>query len=164
MDGFQQAALSLYELSDAEQQWLLAQLPADDRQRLQAALEALRLQMASTHVAAAAVARTIEDDLNKVKRWDAATLVEVLNDEPDWVVVAVLSVLDTSMVEPFLEQLGLPRAAKIRSALPSTRAALKPRLQEVLLETLLRKAKQRDLPASAVADFESVLKRAANAA
>ncbi len=150
MPAHRQSALLLHGLSQADQRWVLAQLPQDDAQVLRGHLRELKQlgipadpSLASSLAPAGAHA-SADADAAALGRASAAGMQLALSEEPAWLVAQLLALRPWPWRAAFLDGLAPERRNAIASAAP---AGLAPRAEAALLATLLA-ALLRELTAS----------------
>lgn len=156
MNGYQRAAQRLHGLSQSEQEWLLARLSLDDRQKIAAARDAMEAN-ARRESDAIALQQSAADT---IRRWNGETIWALLSDEPLWVAALVLSQLEPALAESVTEQIEPPRSEAVRVARERA-STVKPRVVELLLRALVEKSKRREQKEGRL-DFAATLRRFAD--
>jgi hypothetical protein len=142
MPAHRQSALLLHGLSQADQRWILAQLPQDDARVLRGHLRELR-QLgipADPSLVPSAPAGGQDPDLDAgvVGRASAASLQLALADEPAWLPAQLLALRPWPWRAAFLDGLAPERRAAIASAAGAVAGALPPRAEASLLAAVAR--------------------------
>jgi hypothetical protein len=146
MPAHRQSALLLHGLSQADQRWILAQLPRDDASVLRGHLRELKQlgipadpSLAPSSAPAGAHAGA-ELDAATLARASAAGMQLALSDEPAWLVAQLLAVRPWPWRAAFLDGLAPERRGAITSAIATASSArLAPRAEAALLAALARK-------------------------
>lgn len=154
MNGYERVAASLRELSSVEQEWLLERLPAEDRQQVIAARDAMEANE-RRESDAIALQQSAADAINS---WKADTIGQLLADEPVWVAVLVILQLEPPLAQAVIEQMAPARSEAVRATVAHAPDTVKPRLVEALLRAVLKKSRRRDKRVRH-SDFASTLRR-----
>lgn len=177
-DAYMRIALRLRDLSDADREWLLAHLDADDCRRVSAALRQYRAQSAAggsrTHGAgsesstsraagpgaSAPEAAAATDPVSRLTSVTAADAKKLLWDEPDWAIALVLGASPWPWSETYLDELGPDRIRALRALARELSTGVKPKVRDSVLRAIALKL-QPEEPSSAVTEaFDAALKRA----
>lgn len=154
MNGYERVASRLRTLSPAEQEWLLERLPAEDRQRVIAARDAMDAKERRENDAIA-LQQSAADTING---WEADAIRQLLTDEPVWVAALILLQLEPPLALAVIGQMVPARAEAVRAAVAHAPDTVKPRLIEALLRALLEKSRRRD-ERMRRSDFAATLRR-----
>ena len=137
MPAHRQSALLLHGLSQADQRWILSQLPQDDARVLRSHLRELKQlgipadpSLAPAAAPAAPHAGTGQDAA-VVGRASAAVMQLALADEPAWMIAQLLALRPWPWRSAFLEGLTPERRAAVAAAAPA--AALPQQAESALL-------------------------------
>jgi ribosomal protein L12E/L44/L45/RPP1/RPP2 len=151
MSGPRKAALTLAGLAPQDRAWMLERLSDTERERLAPlikeldglglAFDAGLLEAALAPAAAAPAAPPQPEAAVASRPLDAAAaqaIHEVLAEEPDWLVAALLRSRAWPWREAFLRLAGAERRQRLRQALPSG-VELRPKAAQALLAALERR-------------------------
>jgi hypothetical protein len=144
MDGVRISALVLYALADADRKWLLARLPALQRDRLSELLRELRssgmeadYELVQRLIREKQALSTVSDRLVPSKQLvhaDARALWQVLKGEPDTLIARLLGLHAWPWQDEIFAIAGIERAARIERLLGKVHTA--PVLDLALVEQI----------------------------
>lgn len=145
-DGYTQAALALQHLTAADQEWLLAQLPSDDRVLVAKLLADLYAadQVGDKGLTADADAEMeparlqqsvpeVDADMAPLLQATPDEIERVLEGEPDWIVALLLAHADWSWGAAYLGQRSPELVARLSGMAPRLGASVKPRVVAEIL-------------------------------
>ncbi|MBV8464759.1 MAG: hypothetical protein JO218_02330 [Burkholderiales bacterium] len=134
-DASRQSALLVHGLAQADRDWLLTQLPENDRARLAGHLAELAelgvpadpglLDTVLAQVGPRPAARGKTDPRQTLRRAGAEVMLQLLGQEPAWMIGTVLSIESWPWREALVEGLDASRRERVRQALrPNVAGAL----------------------------------------
>ncbi len=170
-EGYKRAALSIYDLADADRQWLLSRLPAAEGEALQNLVGELssrslrriagwRQLIARGLSAKPGRARSTAHDEGVIQAISAQQVKEGLEQEPDWVVAVILSHHPWPWIAEYLASIEQHRRQSIARYVKEVEA-LKPALRDTivdLLEMKLRSTEVRPTKSSKGTHFDEILR------
>jgi hypothetical protein len=142
-DGYRRAALMLSSLGNADRDWILGRLQAEEQTELRVLLEELRglgLAPSASLVKELALSRPAAEPAPASVAVSAATAFAVLAREPDWLIALVLRLRPWPWRESFLRLLGTEWRMRVRESLPSGEA--RPKLVQTLLAAVERRLQE----------------------
>lgn len=155
MPAHRQSALLLHGLSQADQRWILAQLPQDDATVLRGHLRELKElgipadpSLAPSSAPAGAFAAP-GADAGAIARASAAGMQLALAEEPAWLVARLLALRAWPWQAAFLDGLAPERRSAIAAAAPAT---LAPRAEAALLAAVAGLLAARPAPRAPIAE------------
>jgi hypothetical protein len=176
-DGYTQAALALQRLTAADQEWLLAQLPADDRvlvakilADLYAAGQAADKGLAAVADAEAEPARRqpsapeVDADMATLLQAAPEEIERMLDGEPEWITALLLAHADWSWGAAYLGRRSPELVARLSDMAPRLGASVKPRVVTEILGACaqrLRQARPAPTPQGSFAAMLSALQQPA---
>lgn len=167
MSKYRQIAVRLLDLHSSDREWVLDQLPTDDREQVVAALADVAMDaserddLSQPRRSTATESRIVDAQsaLDRVRGWDASTLSRLLADEPAWVTTLALSALDRSVAQAVLEQMESTKGDVVRHALSEREQPTKAHPAELVAQCLIDKAARGNMAPIAATNFEAVLQR-----
>jgi hypothetical protein len=176
-DGYTQAALALQHLTAADREWLLAQLPADDRILVAKMLADLYAadQVGDTGLAAVADAEAEPARLQQSAPEVGADMVTLLQATPDeiertldgeaeWITALLLAHADWPWGAAYLGRRSPELVARLSGMAPRLGASVKPRVVTEILRVCaqrLRQARPAPTPQGSFATMLSTLQQPA---
>ena len=124
-DALRQSALVLHGLSDTDRQWLLTQLPEEKQALLSEHLQELKQmglpadrELVSSLLATSQVGNAHEySSHSRLHQTDSSAILQILANEPAWLIGAVLSAEAWPWREPIYEGLDASKRERVKSAL-----------------------------------------------
>lgn len=162
---YEKIALSLQGLDSQDQEWLLQQLDAADRERVETMLRDWRdtgitATPATDNVDASVATAAADDDATLVRDADPFVLELALRDEPTWVLAALLAQCSASVaLREYVSQLSPARVGEVRALVRPMRQSVKPRVREVVLHSVAEQIRRHASTRAEAVDFDAMLAR-----
>ena len=167
IDAYENSAKRLMDASTEDRAWVLAQLSPEDRIRIVASFRDLVERSDENHSETERVipdldlrqAASMQESYPALGSADVASIVNILSNEPDWIVAMLVRDARWSWVEGFLEAVEPARLGRIECWVRIGRETIRPAVIEHLLKQVNQKLERTEGILSAPSAFEDILVR-----
>jgi len=178
MNGYKRAALQFLELADSDKQWLLSNLPVQERQKILAILnqldqeKELNSEVNGKESSSSAINGShtngshpqandpLASHIAVINAAETKEVVQILSAEPDWLIASVLGFKPWPWTKDFCNELSIERRAEILRAVKYVHQRIKPKAREAMIEVLadeIKKRKTKSVNGNGYVSFESIL-------